>query len=130
MPVVVLMGTLDTKGPELLYLRDRTRAAGCEVVLVDCGVRSTSPEADVSADEVAAAAGADRAVLVEASDRGPAVMAMARGATEIVEAAPRVGTARRHRGGGWLRWFVDHRRGHAGPAGGRAQAAGLDHGLR
>ena len=43
MPVVVLVGTLDTKGAELLYVRDHLVEAGCEVLLVDCGVRSTEP---------------------------------------------------------------------------------------
>ncbi len=81
--VVVLLGTLDTKGAELRYLRDRIRESGCEVTLVDTGVRSTDREADVSAAEVAAAAGEDRIVLA-GGERGPAVMAMARGATEIV----------------------------------------------
>jgi len=83
-PVVVLLGTLDTKGPELRYLRDRITAAGCSVTLVDTGVRSTDSEADISADEVAAAAGEERAVLARAGDRGAAVMAMARGAAAIV----------------------------------------------
>ena len=84
MPVVVLLGTLDTKGPELRYLRDRIAAAGCSVTLVDTGVRSSDSEADISADEVAAAAGEERAALARADDRGAAVMAMARGAATIV----------------------------------------------
>jgi uncharacterized protein (UPF0261 family) len=85
MPVVVLVGTLGTKSPELLYLRERIEAAGCEVLIVDCGVHSTSPEADVSADEVARAAGEQRTALASAQQRGPAVMTMARGATEVVK---------------------------------------------
>ena len=84
MATVVLLGTLDTKGAEYAFLRDRVRAAGCDVILVDAGVMSASPLADVSADAVAAAAGADRAGLAIAGDRGPAVAAMTRGATEIV----------------------------------------------
>ena len=81
---VVLLGTLDTKGAEYAFLRDRVRAAGCDVILVDCGVMGSSPLADVSADEVAAAAGGDRAGLAAAGDRGPAMAAMTRGATGIV----------------------------------------------
>jgi uncharacterized protein (UPF0261 family) len=80
----MLLGTLDTKGAEYAFLRERVRAMGCDVVLVDCGVMSTSPLADVSADEVATAAGEDRAVLAAAGDRGPAVAAMTRGAIETV----------------------------------------------
>ena len=84
MATVMLLGTLDTKGAEYAYLRDRVRAAGCDVLLVDCGVMGTSPLADVSADDVAAAAGVDRAALAAAGDRGPAVAAMTRGAVETV----------------------------------------------
>jgi uncharacterized protein (UPF0261 family) len=81
---VVLLGTLDTKGTEYAFLRDRVRAAGCDVIMVDAGVMSASPLADVPADAVAAAAGADRAELAATGDRGPAVAAMTRGATEVV----------------------------------------------
>ncbi len=84
MATVVLLGTLDTKGAEYAFLRERVSASGCDVVLVDCGVMSASPLADVSADEVAAAAGEDRAALAAAGERGPAVAAMTRGATETV----------------------------------------------
>ncbi|WP_246265602.1 Tm-1-like ATP-binding domain-containing protein, partial [Acrocarpospora pleiomorpha] len=38
MPAVVLIGTLDTKGEEYAWLRDRLRALGAEVLLVDAGV--------------------------------------------------------------------------------------------
>jgi uncharacterized protein (UPF0261 family) len=81
---VVLLGTLDTKGEEYAFLRDRVRADGCDVVLVDAGVMSASTLADVTADAVAAAAGTDRATLAAAGDRGAAVAAMTRGATEVV----------------------------------------------
>ena len=84
MATVMLLGTLDTKGAEYAFLRERILASGCDVLLVDCGVMSTSPLADVSADEVAAAAGEDRAALAAAGDRGPAVAAMTRGAIETV----------------------------------------------
>jgi uncharacterized protein (UPF0261 family) len=80
---VVLLGTLDTKAAEYAFLRDRIRAAGCEVVVVDAGPRSTSPLADITADEVAVAAGANRQELATA-ERGAATSAMARGATRVV----------------------------------------------
>ena len=38
MTTVVLVGTLDTKGIEYGFLRDRLREAGVDVVLVDAGV--------------------------------------------------------------------------------------------
>ena len=85
MASVVLLGTLDTKGEEYEFLRDRIAKLGCDVVLVDAGVLGDHSPADVTADEVAAAAGESRAALAAAGDRGPAVLAMARGATEVVE---------------------------------------------
>jgi uncharacterized protein (UPF0261 family) len=85
MASVVLLGTLDTKGAEYEFLRDRVRELGCDVILVDAGVLSEHFPADVTADEVAAAAGESRAALAAARDRGPAVLAMTRGATEVVK---------------------------------------------
>jgi uncharacterized protein (UPF0261 family) len=85
MASVVLLGTLDTKGAEYEFMRDRVRESGCDVILVDAGVLSSGSAGDVSADEVAAAAGEDRAALAAAHDRGPAVAAMTRGAIEVVK---------------------------------------------
>jgi uncharacterized protein (UPF0261 family) len=84
-PTVVVLGTLDTKGVELDYVRARLREHGVDVLLVDCGVFEPQTEPDVSNDEVAAAAGADVAQLAAAGDRGSAVEAMARGAAEVVK---------------------------------------------
>ncbi|HSS73521.1 MAG TPA: Tm-1-like ATP-binding domain-containing protein [Gaiellaceae bacterium] len=84
MATVVLLGTLDTKGKEYDYLRDRLREQGVDVVLVDAGVFEPQARADVSREEVAAAAGTDSAALAAAEDRGAAVDAMGRGAAEVV----------------------------------------------
>ena len=35
---VVIIGTLDTKGPEIAYLRDRLQALGLETAVVDSGI--------------------------------------------------------------------------------------------
>jgi uncharacterized protein (UPF0261 family) len=35
---VVIIGTLDTKGPEIAYLRDRLQALGLEITVVDSGI--------------------------------------------------------------------------------------------
>src|SRR5690349_15808645 len=73
-PVVVLIGTLDTKGDEYAFLADRLRGAGVTPLLVDVGTQGpprTAP--DVTREEVAAAAGLDLAGL---TDRGVAVQAM------------------------------------------------------
>jgi uncharacterized protein (UPF0261 family) len=83
-PTVVLIGTLDTKGTEYAYLRDRIREHGVEVVLVDAGIMEPLAEPDIARTEVAATVGADVAALAAAGDRGAAVETMARGAAEIV----------------------------------------------
>jgi uncharacterized protein (UPF0261 family) len=83
---VVLVGTLDTKGREYAFLRDRLQAAGVRTILVDAGIMGPPlVEPDVTRGEVGAAAGADVEALRAAGDRGQAVLAMARGATAVVE---------------------------------------------
>jgi uncharacterized protein (UPF0261 family) len=86
MATVVLVGTLDTKGHELAYVRDRLRDAGVDVMLVDAGVLGEPLVApDVPREEVARAAGEDHAELARAGDRGAAVDAMGRGAAVVLE---------------------------------------------
>lgn len=86
MATVVLPGTLDTKGIEYDYLRKRVQDAGCEVILIDVGVKGEPlAQPDISRDEVARAAGTEIAQLVAADDRGAAIEAMARGATILVQ---------------------------------------------
>ena len=85
MPTVVLLGTLDTKGVEFGFVRDRLQEKGCDVILVDVGVTgSPQADADIGRDAVAAAASAELAELVARDDRGYALDAMGRGATCVV----------------------------------------------
>jgi uncharacterized protein (UPF0261 family) len=84
-PTVVLLGTLDTKGGEYAFLRERVREHGVDVLLVDAGVHDpVGVEPDVPRAEVARAAGADVAELAAAGDRGAAVTAMGEGAEDVV----------------------------------------------
>ncbi len=86
MATVVLLGTLDTKGTEYAFLRDRILDEGCDVVMVDAGVLADPGyPVDVTRDDVAAAAGADLQALIDADDRGAAVEAQSEGAAVIVE---------------------------------------------
>ena len=81
---VVLVGTLDTKGMEYQYLRDRLALAGVKTILVDVGTLDQPlARPDISRHDVAAAAGVDLDALTAARDRGRAVSAMA-GAAAIV----------------------------------------------
>jgi uncharacterized protein (UPF0261 family) len=82
---IALVGTLDTKGPEYAFLRDRLRASGLEVLVIDAGVREPAGiRPDVDRADVAAAAGADVAELAARGDRGAAVEAMSAGAEAVV----------------------------------------------
>ena len=82
---IVLVGTLDTKGHEYAYLRERIREAGADVTLVDAGVLGQPQvDADISREAVAAAAGEDHSELVRSADRGRAVEAMGRGARQVL----------------------------------------------
>jgi len=70
-----IVGTADTKGPELAFVRDLIAQTGLETVLVNVGTRGGEEVADVSAAEVAAShPSGPSAVFV--NDRGQAVMAM------------------------------------------------------
>jgi uncharacterized protein (UPF0261 family) len=81
-PTVVLVGTLDTKGDEYAFLRERLRAAGIDTLLVDVGTQGPPrAEPDVSREQVAAAGGLDLAAL---TDRGAAVQAMCAAAPVVV----------------------------------------------
>jgi uncharacterized protein (UPF0261 family) len=82
---VLILGTLDTKGEEIAYVRDLIEARGVTTLIVDCGVLADPPFAPgVGADEVAAAGGASLAVLRAAEDRGTAVDAMMAGLRRLV----------------------------------------------
>ncbi|WP_329112880.1 Tm-1-like ATP-binding domain-containing protein [Streptomyces sp. NBC_01353] len=85
MAIVVLVGTLDTKGLEYGWLRERLLSRGVEVIVVDAGVIGAARiPADVPRAEVARAAGTELERLRSEGDRGAAVTAMARGAAEVV----------------------------------------------
>ena len=85
MATVVLIGTLDTKGVEYAYLRERLLEHGVDVVVVDAGIHEpVGLEPDVTRGEVAGAGGADSAELAARGDRGAAVEAMAAGAEAVI----------------------------------------------
>lgn len=71
-----VIGTCDTKGVELAFVRDCLERAGTRTRLVDVGTRQSPGMADVAPDEVAMAH-PDGAAAVFVDDRGQAVAAMA-----------------------------------------------------
>lgn len=87
-PSVLLVGTLDTKGREYAFVRDRLKAAGVDVVVMDVGILGEPPfEPDITASEVAGAAGVELADVRferEGTDtRAAALAVMGRGAVAL-----------------------------------------------
>lgn len=85
MATVLLIGTLDTKGPETAYLRDRIRDLGCETLVLDSGIlgEAVGIEADFNRRVVAEAAGSNIDALRNAGTRGKAVEEMLKGVRKI-----------------------------------------------
>ncbi|MGI8483361.1 MAG: Tm-1-like ATP-binding domain-containing protein [Thermomicrobiales bacterium] len=86
MPTVALVGTLDTKGHEYGFVRDRLRELGADVLVIDTGVLDQPLIVpDITREQVAEAAGTDLSTLVKRHDRDSAGAAMLEGATSIVQ---------------------------------------------
>lgn len=84
MAVVALIGTLDTKGAECAWLAEQLDKYGVQALFVDVGSFSASPLANVSSDDVIAAADSDAVALRERRDRGEMMQVMSVGAARIV----------------------------------------------
>ena len=77
---VLLVGTLDTKGAEYAYLRERLRKQRVDSLLVDVGIdEPVGAEPDIARHEL----GVDVGQLARDRDRGAAVAAMADAAASI-----------------------------------------------
>jgi uncharacterized protein (UPF0261 family) len=82
---VGIVGTLDTKGIEFQFIKERIEASGTSTCVVNTGILGEpSFEPDVSAGEVAEAGGTSLQALQGGGDRGVAVAAMAEGAAKII----------------------------------------------
>ena len=92
MTTVVLVGTLDTKGSEYAFVKEKLIESGCEVITVNAGVLA-DPEYPVEfgRNDVASMAGVSIDDLTNAGERGRAVTVMAEGAAGIVSRLYREG---------------------------------------
>lgn len=85
---VHLIATLDTKGTEAAYLRDRLIALGLQVVLIDAGcLGEPTTRADIPRDQVFEAAGTSLDETRRRNDRGAAVTSASIGVTKLIEQA-------------------------------------------
>lgn len=88
-PVVAVLATMDTKGREAEFLRAELTACGCQVRVVDVGLRDSGAPLtarDVPAAVIARAAGWDLDHLRVHERRDHAMAAMADGAATILNA--------------------------------------------
>ena len=76
MRVIYVVGTADTKGEELAYLRDLIEAGGQRAVIVDLGTRSPSIDVGIAAREVASCHPDGVDAVLGGDDRGTAVSGM------------------------------------------------------
>jgi uncharacterized protein (UPF0261 family) len=84
-PRIAVLGTLDTKGKEIDYVRSRIAALGGEPVVIDTGILGEPGcAADVTREEVAGAAGHELEAVQAAGSRGAAVELMQDGARRVV----------------------------------------------
>jgi uncharacterized protein (UPF0261 family) len=82
---VVILGTLDTKGTEIGYVRDLLRAGGAETLVIDASVLGDPLfPADIPREELYTASGQPFASLRNQADRGKAITAAAVGAAKVV----------------------------------------------
>ena len=89
---IALIATLDTKGPEAAFVKDRIESSGYETLILDTGILaqrdSSAPVPHVPADEIARQGGEDRADLIaksaEKETRNRGIRAMAEGSAKIL----------------------------------------------
>ncbi len=84
-PRIALIGTLDTKGAEIEYVRNRIRALGGEPIVIDSGIlgSASGAVADVTREQVAAAGGHLLDDIRNAGSRGRAVEMMRDGVRAV-----------------------------------------------
>ena len=81
-----MIGTLDTKGVEYQFAKERFKKSGLNTILIDAGIIGQSlVKADISNEEVARAGGEELSALKNLGDRGFAVSVMTQGVNQIVQ---------------------------------------------
>jgi uncharacterized protein (UPF0261 family) len=83
---IVLLGTLDTKGDQIEYLKQQIEKRGYRTAVIDVGVLGKIPfRATFSREKVATAAGLSLKDIIALNDGRSALRMMAEGASEIVK---------------------------------------------
>lgn len=84
MKTVAVLGTFDTKGKELKFIKECIEEHGLKTLCINTGVFEPVVEPDISSAEVAAAVGADINAIVEKRDRATATEVLAKGTEKLI----------------------------------------------
>jgi uncharacterized protein (UPF0261 family) len=85
-PSIAIVGTLDTKGDQIQYLKRQIEGRGHKTTVMDVGVLGAIPfNPDISREQVAAAACSSLKNVIALNDNCLALRAMAQGAAEILK---------------------------------------------
>jgi len=80
---VLIIGTMDTKGKETMFLKESLAGEGLDVVIMDAGILGQSPfPVDISRERVAKAAGSTLSNVQNIGHEGKALDIMTRGAIQ------------------------------------------------
>ncbi len=83
---IAIIGTLDTKGPEVEFVRELIASRGHIPLVIDTGIRGAPAiEPAISRHELAAAAGTTLADILARNDKNAAINTMASGAATVVK---------------------------------------------
>jgi uncharacterized protein (UPF0261 family) len=83
-PRIALIGTLDTKGEEIAYVRERLAGLGVRPVVIDSGILGEpGTSADITREEVALEGGYELEQVQSAGSRGAAVELMEQGVRAV-----------------------------------------------
>ncbi len=84
MKTVAVLGTFDTKGKELKFIKECIEEHGLKTLCINTGVFEPVVEPDISSAEVAAAVDADINAIVEKRDRATATEVLAKGTEKLI----------------------------------------------
>ncbi len=85
MKYIVIVSTLDTKGTETFYLKDRIKELGREPIVLDLSMRpAKGPFADISPQRVAEAGGSSFEEILLSRERSKNTAIMTKGASNLV----------------------------------------------
>jgi uncharacterized protein (UPF0261 family) len=80
---IVIIGTVDTKGDQLRFLKERIESRGHEAILMDISMGGDPPyQADITSEEIAGLAGKDIEAIRASRDRLTITNAMSAGAQQ------------------------------------------------